>query len=193
MPLNARPLQDAISGMYADAWLPGIKDALAQMPSPQRTIFSEAADAVDWEHWTPGHPPLPKDIRSLGFDPMAADAGSWLREIDATTCRQVAEILHDGVERGLGVPQIAAGINEVLGKPSRARMITVTETNRALSRASFATMQAYGERWWDLLTASDPCPVCATLAAGNPHPMSEIVHVPIHPSCRCAVAPARRF
>ncbi len=195
MPMDAGPLGDVIDRIYRDSWLPGAKDAVAQLGSraePSLPIV-QAVNEMDWADWVPGDPPGVKDLRSLQFDPMGADAGVWLREVDATTCRQIAEILHDGVESGQGVNVIAAKIDEHLHNPSRARMIAVTETNRAMSRAAFATYKLHGETMWDLITMPGACPICEAVKAGNPHSMSDVTgRPPLHPRCRCAPAPALR-
>ena len=72
-------------------------------------------------------------------------------------------------------------------------MIAVTEVNRAMSRAAFATYKAHGLREWDLVTAADPCPICAAESAANPHSMQSFwLLPPRHPFCRCSAAPVVR-
>ncbi len=200
MHMTSEPLHGVLQKVYADSWLPGVRDALGQIQERAPHLLqpglpiSAAALAVDWDTWQPGDPSLPKDLASIGFDPMAADAGRWLKEIDDTTCRNIAQVLHDGVVAGLGNDKIAAQIDEYLHDPARARMISTTETNRAMSRAAYATYKAHGLGEWDLVTAADPCPVCAAVKAGNPHTMQETMLMsPLHPRCRCSVAPAARF
>ncbi len=196
MPIDEKPLGDVISRIYRDSWLPGAKDAVTQLGSKAQPSLPivQMVNAQDWADWVPGDPPGVKDLRSVQFDPMAADAGSWLREVDATTCRQVAQVLHDGVENGQGIDVIAGGVNDILHNPARARLIAVTEVNRAMSRAAFATYKAHGEPMWDLITQMGACPVCLAVKAGNPHSMMDVTdRPPLHPACRCVPAPAARF
>lgn len=193
MPLDKGPLGDTIERIYRDSWLPGAQDAVAQLGArADRSIpLVQAVDETDWPQWVPGNPPGVADLRSLDFDPMGAEVGSWLKEMDATTCRQIAEILHDGVESGDGVNVIAAKIDQHLHNPSRARMVAVTEVNRAMSRSAFTIYKAHGVPMWDLVTQVGACPICLAVKAHNPHPMTDITErPPLHPRCRCVPAPA---
>ena len=60
--------------------------------------------------------------------------------------------------------------------------------NRAMTAASMEVYRQNGAEMWDLITAVDPCPICAAIAAENPHPMTDRRVSPEHPNCRCSVA-----
>ena len=193
MPLDKGPLGDVIDRIYRDSWLPGAQDAVAQLGARVRPDLPivQAVNEMNWPDWMPGNPPGVKDLRSLNFDPMGAEAGSWLREVDATTCRQVAEILHDGVENGQPIDAIAGQIDELLHNPSRARMIAITETNRCMSRSAMEVYRAHGVPMWDLVTQPGACPICLAEKARNPHSMMDVTgRPPLHVRCRCGAAPA---
>ncbi len=194
MRINHEPLRKVLTDLYSDSWLPGVRDAVEHirqtMPNALRTrlrIVSQAMK-VDWDKWTPGHPPDQKILYNIFFDPMEAD--KWLKEIDSTTCRNIAQVLDDGVEQGLGSDEIARRIDQYLNDPKRARMIAVTECNRAMSRAAYETYKAHGLNQWNLLTALDPCPICQAIKDSNPHTMQETMMMPPeHPNCRCNLLP----
>jgi hypothetical protein len=188
MRINHEPLRKVLTNLYSDSWLPGVRDAVEHIRQtlpgalkPRLRIVSQAMK-VDWDQWTPGHPPDQKILYDIFFDPQEAD--KWLKAIDSTTCRNIAQVLHDGVEQGLGSDEIARRIDQYLNDPKRARMIAVTECNRAMSRAAYETYKAHGLNQWNLLTALDPCPICQAIKDSNPHTMQETMMMPPeHPNC----------
>ncbi len=194
MQIDHQALRKVLTDLYADSWLPGVRDAVEHIrqtiPNALRTRLRIVAEAlkVQWDKWRPGHPPDEKILYDIFFDPMEAD--KWLKEIDSTTCRNIAKVLHDGVEQGLGSDEIARQIDQYLNDPKRAHLIAVTECNRAMSRAAYETYKAHGLEQWDLLTALDPCPVCRAIKDSNPHTMQETMLMPPeHPACRCNLTP----
>lgn len=186
--LNAAPLEDAIRGMVTDAWLAGARGAVDQVAQAQGDLAAVVAD-VDWSRWTPGHPAAADLLAGPGFDALLSDAGVTLRDIDDITRRRVGRVLEAGVRDGSSVQTIASALTDALHDPQRAELIAVTETNRAMSRATRQVYEDNGVPEWDLLTAVDPCPQCAEIAANNPHPMSDTAEMPpVHPRCRCSLA-----
>ena len=74
---------------------------------------------------------------------------------------------------------------------TRARTLARTETLRAHNAAAGKRYQEMGVEYVEVLT-HDPCPVCQTIEAGNPYPVSEahrLVPARSHPNCVCSVAP----
>ncbi len=186
--LNDEPLKRTLTDLYADSWLPGIKDAVSQSKHRPEMPTTQAVDAVDWAKWKPGDVPSQESLP--GFDSMLAQVDTWLSEIDDTTKREIAQALQDGVDQGLGSKAIADKIDEALHNPKRSMMISRTEVNRAMSQASIETYKAHGIAQWNLVTALDPCPKCLAIKAGNPHSVADVGEMPPeHPNCRCCPAP----
>lgn len=187
--LNDGDLHAVIQQLYADAWLAGGKDALSHGSAPGSAMAAAVAD-VDWDTWTPGHPEAADLLAGTGFDEMLAEAHIWLKEIDDTTRGEIAKALEAGLRAGDSIEAIAVRIEASLGDMARAQLIAVTEVNRAMSLASVATYQRNGVTQFDLLTAPGACPVCTAIAAANPHPIADrSATPPVHPRCRCALAP----
>ncbi len=190
IPIDPGVLHQATRDMYADAWLAGGKDAAEQLhvtEPPGR--LAAAVGNVDWSRWKPGHARAADLLAGPGFDALLGQANVWIREIDTTTRQRVGAALETGVREGQSVQRIAREIDRILDDPARSELIAVTEVNRAMSQATLQLYRDNGVGWWDLLTASDPCPVCAAIAAHNPHPIADSGEFPPeHPRCRCSAA-----
>ncbi len=188
--LNHEPLQEALTQLYSASWPAGVKDAVAHLGRKVSDIAQRLADFIG-DLWKPSDVPDGDELEGMGFEDFLDAVNTWIQEMDGTTRRQVAQALTDGMAEGESTDQIAARIDQALHNPKRAMMIARTEVNRAMSRAALATYRANGVQQWDLLTAADPCPICAGIAASNPHSIADTALLPPeHPMCRCSAAPA---
>lgn len=132
------------------------------------------------------------------------DLKSVTQFTNARIRRQIADGLTAGLTRGLAegknpkliarelYKDVAHHVDKI-GKV-RSRMIARTEIIRAHHVAAiqeYRRAEVEGviiEMEW--LTAADPCPVCANLAARGPYAVDEIEGmIPAHPNCRCAAKP----
>lgn len=121
---------------------------------------------------------------------------SELRGITEEMDRQISRVLAQGMAEGRGVRDIARALNDRVDKigRTRARMLARTEIVRSHNEASLNAYQEAGIEGVDVeaefLTASDPCPECAALAAGGPYSIDEARGlIPVHPNCRCSWTP----
>lgn len=191
--LNDGEFDHVVAEMYADAYLAGAKDALEQMPhgvAPEDLPVARAVAAVDWSAWTPGQTSPADLLHDGGFERLLQQSGVTLRGIDHTTRKRIGEVIERGVRAGETSHTIAAELSGILADPKRALLVATTEVNRAFSMASAEVYRRGGVRMFNLLTAVDPCPRCAEIAANNPHPMTDVADMsPIHPRCRCAISP----
>lgn len=74
---------------------------------------------------------------------------------------------------------------------TRARRLSRTEISNAYNTASAKRYERFGVEEVNVLTSA-PCPKCATLASGNPHPVeqaSTLIPGRTHPQCVCTIAP----
>ena len=185
--LDTSSLQTALEQMAADAWVVGAQDAAEHIAA--RGPLASVAASVDWSRWKPGHPLAADLLAGSGFERMLIDAQISLRNIDDVTRGRIGRVLEEGVRAGSSVQTIAKELTAVLGDPERSHLIAVTEVNRAMTQASRQVYEDSGQSEWDLLTAANPCPICAAIAADNPHPMSDAADMPpVHPRCRCSLA-----
>ncbi len=194
LPIDSGPLWEVIRRLYGASWLAGTRDAVAQLgPKADGTPQKALTDATDWGKWTPGDVPDDDALDHVDFESMWSQAGIWQREMDQTTRKQIADALQEGISKGLGAKQTADLVDQVVHNPKRAMLIARTEVNRAMSQAQIASYRAAGEPAWDLITMPGACPICETVRAGNPHPISDAAEIPPeHPACRCCCAPAIR-
>jgi len=189
--LNDEPLKRTLTDLYSDSWLPGAKDAVSQVAHKPDLAGTQAVDAVDWPKWTPGDVPSQESLQGTGFESMLAQVDTWLSEIDATTKRQIAQALQDGIDEGLGAKQVGQKIDAVLHDPKRAQVIARTEVNRCMSQASIETYRQHGIAQFDIVTAWDPCPLCIANKDSGPHPITDVAAIPpSHVNCRCVPVPA---
>ena len=104
-----------------------------------------------------------------------------------------------GIKDKLDIDEVAKNLvkNGLKGKgkfsvEQRARMIAVTERNRAYNTAKLQTYHNYGVTLVDIITAGDSkvCTICINNAESNPHTIQEAQDmIPSHPYCRCTVKP----
>ena len=111
----------------------------------------------------------------------------------------IKDTIWNGVKDKLHIDEVVTNlINNGLkpkGKFSveqRARMIAVTERNRAYNTAKLQTYHNYGVKLVDIITAGDSkvCTICITNAENNPYTITEAQElIPSHVYCRCTVRP----
>jgi len=139
-------------------------------------------------------------IRQYNFD-LISGLNSDVREaIRGALWRGVASgASHDEVAASLGripvdpLPVFNRSTGElmrILPPEERANMIARTELMRAYNQGMVTTFQQYGVQLFNVVTAGDPCEVCADLPEGNPYPLENLPPIPIHPYCRCTFEPA---
>jgi SPP1 gp7 family putative phage head morphogenesis protein len=128
----------------------------------------------------------------------ARDYGSKLvTKMDMETKSRLAKIISDGIDNKRGVEGLARDIRKEFEDMSktRARMISLTETNNALSEGSLQRMKDMGvdgKEWIPIR----PCQICADNAAAGVIPIDQPfpsghMRTPAHPNCVCTTAPAR--
>lgn len=76
-------------------------------------------------------------------------------------------------------------------RKNRAEVLARTEFMNAHVQATAESYSAHGIQKADVLTAGNGvCAHCESLAAGNPHDIDDLrTTLPIHPNCRCSIAP----
>lgn len=125
-------------------------------------------------------------------DRIARLAAKWLQEVTDTRMRRIAAIL----AKGGTAAELEAAIKAMLASESDARLIAVTEINRAMNAAAMEAYRNAGVekvRW--VTRSANPCPVCLANEAAGPRWLGEpfpsgSVSPPEHPNCECALIPA---
>ena len=138
----------------------------------------------------PTAPQLSATVPLQAVEAAARQANGYLMRHGRKFAEKSASMIASGIAEGRPTNAMVQDLRTELGVvKSRAATITRTESIRAYSQASNAYFAQQGV---DLVlfyaTADDrACPVC-TARAGKIYKRSEI-SVPLHPNCRCALAP----
>jgi hypothetical protein len=172
--------------LYADAGMKGTKEALTQMGGAAKigSGMSGLVGGIDWENWKPGHPAAAEKVAGRGLADILRNADATIRGINKTTLTRIADMIAMGLDAGSTYQDIASSIDGLLSDPSRADIISITETNRAFNASAIDEYQAAGMPGWEWLAYEGACDECADQE--GPHEFGD-EYPPAHPSCRCAV------
>lgn len=198
--VNLEAMKMVLLRVWATGYLLGDLAAREQIELARRDS-SKSADIqkadidilIDWSRWTPGD-----ELTALILKPTRAfrrlldAAGITLKELTNTELRDIGNALGESISLGLSPTQASKLIARTVASPSRALMIAITESNRAVSAATVARYSEAGlqEMEW---TTFDPCDICAsndgkTVPIGGAFPSGH-TQPPAHPHCRCALIP----
>ena len=190
--IDATRANAVFAQMYADAYAGGTKaarDALGVDARAPSWLSDDMLTSVsrDWETWTPGWGDAALKDAGGGLKTLLDARGITIQGISDSAMDRIGTALADGIAAGDPPATIASAMSDVIADPDRAFMVADTETARAMTSASIDTYQENGVEQVDLLTF-EPCDECEEIEDGNPYPIDDAPDVPIHPSCRCALA-----
>lgn len=190
---------------HIEGWLVGERSAQALLDWAEATgddPRNAVEISVNWGDWEPGHPDAARLLLSPGgLQRLLAQSGVTIKRIAAHRLDQVGRIIGEGLRRGDTPDEIAKQLLLLVRDRGWARMVAITETNRALSAAAAAVYEQagiWGKGW---MTALDQrvCKICARnerdehgrevrVPLGGLFP-SRAPFPPAHPRCRCALVP----
>ena len=142
---------------------------------------------------------------SQNSDPLMFTSADW-RLLDSLEVRNLSQLkgitddmakaiireVSEGVNAGEGISKLSSRISKATGvSKNRATVIARTETINSATDAALLRFEQYGVTEFRYIAASDTR-VCARCAANNGKVFktTDLEHrPPIHPQCRCAVAP----
>ena len=197
-----KPLLNALRFLYADAWVLGEKNALAQYGYAVGFKKADAPDpkdiaqamAINWKEWEPGNAAAAALLSPpSGLQNILDSRMQTISSIDQTSYDRLGTKLADALNQGLSKEDTASLISDVITDPARANMIAVTESARATCVASRDTYESSGVEYVEWLVAegcedcqqnrdAGPIPIDATFPSGDSEP-------PAHPNCMCDLAP----
>jgi SPP1 gp7 family putative phage head morphogenesis protein len=201
--VNMETLKLILLQVWATGFLLGDAAAAEQIAEARRRSQRKSAQInkaeadvaveIDWATWKPGDQVsalLLKPPRA--FQRLLEQQGITIKEITNTTLKDIGNAIGEAVELGLSARQAAGLINRSVANPSRALMIAITESNRAMSAATAARYQQAGLEQMEW-TTFDPCEICASndgtvVQIGAAFPSGH-TRPPAHPHCRCALLP----
>lgn len=145
--------------------------------------FSSSGVAVEAATNLPVHDDALRAIYNRTYD--------GLEGITEDTGDAIRRELTRGVASGEGPRTIARQVADEVDDVGRVRatVLARTEVANAYTEATTNRYERMGVREVELLTF-DPCTVCESVAADNPYPIDAMpVRPPVHPNCRCTLAP----
>lgn len=191
-------LDATLGRVYADGWTLGVDLTtyqLAKYTLRRKAVSREAmanALVTDWNTWTPGNQAASNLLRPPGGLQRLLDKRDvTIKELNSTSLNRIGTILANGLSAGSTPREMAKDINEMLDDPSRALMISQTETSSAVVQASLDLYRESGVEMVEWLVA-DPCDECAENEAQSPISIGEDWingDPPVHPNCMCDIAP----
>jgi hypothetical protein len=132
-------------------------------------------------------------LRNLDKLPGWLDPNSWQAQQVNGMVYQLGQKLGDAVEQGLNSKDVLGIVNDAItGDQSMAALMLDSAISNASTQGSLALYDSEGVEKVDILTADDPCPDCESAADNGPYAVDVTPDVPVHPRCRCAVAPDMR-
>ena len=193
VPFDNDALIAALRRTWADGFALGIVSADDAIRQAKELKKADDPDYIDWANWKPGDAAAALLIKpTKAFQRLLEAQGATIRGIDRTGYDRLGTALADAIALGLSGRRAAKLIQDSVSDPARALTIAITETNRAISRATIERYQQFGLEQMEWVT-SDPCDKCvlnegkvvnvgATFPSGDTQP-------PVHPNCRCALLP----
>ena len=117
---------------------------------------------------------------------------SLSRGLSDTTQADLKSALSTGLGAGESLAQLNARVAGALQESAgwRAERIARTETVRSYVEGSRLAYRDNGIEKERFILSAEPCPQCVEAAAmyREPQPIGTMT-VPVHPQCRCAIAP----
>ena len=192
--LTLEDLLAAVQAIYGDGAVIGAASAAQVTGALTDLLPGIEPSATDWPKfwadWTPGNADAAALLNSGGLADLLDNAEVTVRGIAGTTLDRLGNLLADGAAAGESVEAITDSLMGLLDDYDRAYRITVTELARAVTQASLDTYGVNGVARYDLLTSPGACPLCVETAADGPYAVDDMEgQPPLHPTCRCAVAP----
>lgn len=183
----------ALRKTWADGFALGFVSADDAVRQARELKKAEDPDYIDWANWKPGDAAAALLLKpTRAFQRLLESQGATIRGIDRTGYDRLGTALSDAISLGLSGRRAAKLIQDSVSDPARALTIAITETNRAISRATIERYQNFGLEQMEWVT-SDPCDKCVlnegkVVNVGQAFPSGD-TQPPVHPNCRCALLP----
>ena len=194
--VNKKPLELALSRIYADGYVLGEKVAKARLlgltvnKAPTVNVGS-----VDWANWIPGSASAAALVKPEGGlqELLRTRKVSITDDIVRTKLDRIGTSLASSLERGLGARETSIGINAIINDPQHAMTIARTEMARSMSVATRDVYENSNVQQVEWLVA-EGCEDCQENADASPIGIDDTFpsgdsEPPAHPNCMCALAP----
>ncbi len=119
-------------------------------------------------------------------------AGQTIQGLTDTSIERVGNAIAEHLAAGDSYETAAKDLRDVLESADRADTVANTEYARAMTASSLQTYAEAGVEQVTWLAEGDACPECEENADASPIALDEEWpngDVPVHPNCRCSIAP----
>lgn len=185
---DSSTLAEILTHLRGDARLQGALEAAvaagANVVSDLQCVVNQLPSNY-WDSWKPG-------FGEAAARELERGADERIQGLTDTSLERLTNTIADGLAKGDSVDTVARLAAEDLGSVSRAEMIVNTEYASAMTEANLETYKEAGVEKLSWLAEGDACPECeenadaSPIAADDEWPNGD---VPVHPNCRCAIAP----
>lgn len=168
-----------------------ILDGIAEGQVAAQGLLAQASGAgIDWELSA-------EEAKAALSNGILADSTDlWIQRQTQGLGYQVSQKLASLWDAGATREQMLEAIQEILGSTDNiAGVLLDSAIGQSLSQGSLATYAMANVPKADFVTAGDSrvCPACSDAEDGGPYDLSSCPQPPLHPRCRCTVAPSDVF
>lgn len=170
-----------------------ITDATAEGQTAALGLLNQASGAgIDWELTAT----QAKAALAQGTSILDDTAASWVQKQTQGLGYQIGQKLARLWEEEASRTEMVQAIQDILSSDeNNASILLDSAIGQALSQGSLATYAIANVPRADYVTAGDSrvCAICADAEIGSPYDLSNCPQPPLHPRCRCTVAPSDQF
>jgi SPP1 gp7 family putative phage head morphogenesis protein len=191
---NSAELKKILYRLYGDSFLQGTHEA-AQAAGGSIVSSLQGVSGMPedyWSKWTPGYGEAAAKAADGGMREMLDAADITIKGMTDTTIDEIGNTIADGLAKGDSYEATGKAVREMIGEVNRSETIANTEYARASTEASMETYKELGVEKKEFMAEADACPECeenqdaGAIAIDDEFPNGD---VPVHPNCRCAIAP----
>lgn len=191
---NSAELKQILYTLYGDSFLQGAHDAAAaaggNIVSSMGTVTGMPADY--WDKWEPGYGDAAARAADGGMRDLLDEADITIKGMTDTSVDRIGNAIAEGLSHGDSYEATGKAVRDMIGDVNRSDMIADTEYARAMTTASMDTYKELEVEKKEFMAEADACPECQENEDMGAIPLDEEFtngDVPVHPRCRCAVAP----
>jgi len=183
-----------LEALYGDAFLQGAHEAAHAASASIVTSLQGVSDMPEdyWSKWTPGYGEAAAKAADGGMREMLDKIGITIQGMTDTTIDDIGNTIADGLAKGDSYEATGKAVREMIGEVNRSEMIANTEYARASTEASMETYRQNDVEKKEFMAEPDACPECQENEDAGVIPLEDEFpngDVPVHPNCRCAIAP----
>ena len=131
-----------------------------------------------------------RDVEAM--DLLERNGLKLVKNVGEDVKKEMSRVITTGYNEGWGIDKIGRVLREEAMSMSvhRSNLIARTETIRAYNSAASNQYKRYGVEFYEWIAAASErtCPECMDLD-GNVFKLNEGPLPPVHPACRCSIAP----